>query len=134
MKGRTGIQNPNALKTLRCQVLLNTQSNLDIEKQLVKMNKKDTRNIDLDALLKTLSLKHKLTVTVPKLKNDIIDDWTKHELSWKNIDPYSSLKDEKSTETSESEAAVPDPDEGLYFSRIGGHCLRTRKCTYGHEC
>ena len=83
-------------------------------------------------MLQTLSLKCKLTVTVPKLRTEIIDGWLKKTPSWKNIDPYSSLEEVASTDASETEH-THDSNEGLHFSRVGGHCLCTRKRMYSND-
>ena len=136
---KTGLCTPDTLSTICQKELSKTYSDLEIEKELVELDKKEKRNINLEALLKTLSLKRKVTVTVPKLKCDVINIWMKKVPLWKDTDPYSSLEEIMSSDDDGDKKPKTDreissnPDEGLHFSRIGGHCLRTSEQSYYHE-
>ena len=87
---------------------------------------------------KTLALKRKVDITVPKLKKDVVNLWMNNVPHWSTLDPYSDLEEITSdsslinepSETSDTEKT----SECVYFSKIGGHILRKRHRSYSNEC
>ena len=125
---------------------------ITIEKLLVKHNKKDVRNqeVNFDELLKTLALKRKTSVLITKLQENVIQSWTKKTPTWQDLDPYSSLEemsdsDSQARKSSTQNSSVTNsvkkekvtklendsPDlTSKNTDDIGGHRLRKRKRSY----
>ena len=85
-------------------------------------------DVNFEDYLKTLALR-KVTVTVPKLKIDIIQIWMKKH--WSMLDPYSHLEETSSSDRTTSDKYDDGPNtstrktdtSGLYFNYIGGHLI-----------
>ena len=120
------------LSVLCRKQLLQRMTKLDIEKELVKRDSKDKRNLDIEKFLATFYLKRKATLEITKLQPETIRHWTKEVPSWTKIDPYSDLEDVGNTsDDSDSKHKQTNlENQGLYFDQIGGHCLRRRTRNY----
>ena len=66
-----------SLKNLAKQEMFKHITELEIEKLLVERNPMDKRNLDLNKFLEALSLKRTAKVILPKLKENVIQSWTK---------------------------------------------------------
>ena len=135
-----------SLKDIAKQELLKRVTETELEKMLVERNLNDKRNVDFNLLLETLSLKRKLHVTLPKLKKDVIQSWTKEKPSWYYIDPYSDIDIVNSADSGVSTDHETEPESvstdhetkgkrtsGVHFDQIGGHVLRKRRRPYSSE-
>ena len=84
--------------------------------------------------LKALALKRKVSVTIQKLKPEIVKLQTKSH--WTNIDPYSDIEEvnsETDNDHSSSDTSESKEQAGLFFECHGGHVLRRRKRNYTVE-
>ena len=106
---------------------------------LQTMTKNETNychEVNIDAYLKNQACK-KVTVTVSKLSNEVIQLWTK--THWSQLDPYSDIDDEAKSDKSENAtdpvaiSPMVDPKQSSSSQQsalIGGHVLRCRKRHY----
>ena len=140
---------PLSLKDQAIKFLNRQAPDLDTDKALTKtlkfnmLRKYDIKThkappeVDVNVLLKNLALKRKTEVIVPKVDKRIINRWTKKVPHWSELDPYTDLEDEGITHNGEEtdvKCSDSDPiNDGVYFTRIGGHVLRKRQRAYHSE-
>ena len=116
-----------ALMNLTKYKIVNSLTTVD------QQSKEGMPSLDLDAFLKTLALKRKMEVLVPKVGWNTVNRWTKKVPHWSLLDPYSDLEDEvSSTPTNEDtvNSENGDSNSGVHFTQIGGHVLRYRTHSY----
>ena len=138
---------PVSLVLLCREHLLKVNPKIDLDEAQTKLLKykilkkydiytsKVEQTCNLDKLLKTLTLKRKVDIVVPKLKSDVVNLWMNKVPHWSTIDPYSSLEEMVSdTDSHEETPDAKTSSEGVYFSNIGGHVLQKRQRNYNHVC
>ena len=137
---------PVHLKMMFTSVLLESFPGLDIDQALTNLTKFKIVNttaqqtqrdaipsLDLNAFLKTLALKRKMEVLVPKVGRTTVNRWTKKVPHWSLLDPYSDLEDEGSNTPTDEDTSKGDSSDrncGVHFTRIGGHVLQRRTRSY----
>ena len=91
-----------------------------------------TPEVDFDTYLEKLALKRKVTVTLSKINQEMIQLWTK--THWSNLDHYSDLDEVRHTDTDDEVFAPKEEIKAtvtcVHFNCIGGHRLRKRKRSY----
>ena len=98
-------------------------------------NQEAAPELDLNVLLKSLALKRKSEVIVPKVDKVTVNRWTKKVPHWSKLDPYSDLEDQGSSSKHCDSDSTDEPvnlDSGVHFTRIGGHVLRKQHWTYSN--
>ena len=99
-------------------------------------------SVKFESYLKTLALKPKVTVVLPKLRKVTVQHWTK--MHWTQVDPYSDIEvvddseNDIAHEVADLSSQHSDPDEihadnNPYFDVIGGRILRKRKRSYSAD-
>ena len=140
---------PVHLKTMCTSVLLESFPGLDIDQALTNLAKYkivDTTTdqtqrdampyLDLNAFLKTLALKRKMKVLVPKVGCTTVNRWTKKVPHWSLLDPYSDLEDQGSNTPTDEDTSRGDSSDrncGVHFTRISGHVLWRRTRSYSSD-
>ena len=137
--------NPLWLSALATIVFQKNYSEIDVDLALTNLTKyyitKNAENydgpapsLDLNALLKTLALKCKMEVLVPRVGRNTVNRWTKKVPHWSLLDPYLDVEDEISTPSAKEDTCESgDSNTGVYFTRIGGHVLRRWTRNYSSD-